>query len=48
VEPPTFDNQIATLRLDGRSAELRIERTCADEDAPGGAVLEPTLERRLA
>jgi hypothetical protein len=26
-EPPTFDNQIATLTLDGRSARLRIART---------------------
>jgi len=26
-EPPTFDNQIATLTLDGRAARLRIERT---------------------
>jgi hypothetical protein len=48
VEPPTFDNQIATLRIDGRSAEIRIERTQASETAPGGAVLEKTLERRLA
>jgi hypothetical protein len=26
-EEPTFDNQIATLSLDGRAARLRIERT---------------------
>ena len=30
-EPPTFDNQIATLTLDGRAARLRIERTIAAE-----------------
>jgi hypothetical protein len=30
-EPPTFDNQIATLTLDGRAARLRIERTDPDE-----------------
>jgi hypothetical protein len=48
VQPPTFDNQIGTLLLDGRSAEIRIERTCREEAAPGGAVLETSLERRLA
>jgi hypothetical protein len=30
-EAPTFDNQIATLSLDGRSARLVIERTDPDE-----------------
>ena len=43
---PTFDNQLATLTLDGRSAFLRIERT-----RPGDGrhpVLETTLARRLA
>ena len=44
VEPPTFDNQIATLRLDGPRASLEIERTRpATEPA-----LETTLSRRLA
>jgi hypothetical protein len=46
AQDPTFDNQLATLRLDGRRASLRIERTQpGDGDQPG---LEPTLERRLA
>jgi hypothetical protein len=45
VQPPTFDNQIATLRLDGSRAELRIERTSAREDDPP---LQTSLERRLA
>jgi hypothetical protein len=46
AQDPTFDNQLATLRLDGRRASLRIERTQpGDGDHPG---LEPTLERRLA
>ncbi|MGI8803619.1 MAG: alkaline phosphatase D family protein [Solirubrobacteraceae bacterium] len=46
AQAPTFDNQLATLRLDGRRADLRIERT-----QPGDGVaptLEATLERRLA
>jgi hypothetical protein len=30
-EAPTFDNQIATLSLDGRAARLVIERTDPDE-----------------
>ncbi len=44
AQAPTFDNQLATLRLDGRRAWLRIERT-----VPGAEpVLELSLERRLA
>jgi hypothetical protein len=44
VEPPTFDNQIATLRFEGPGAEIEIERVRpADEPA-----LERTLARRLA
>jgi PhoD-like phosphatase len=42
VEPPTFDNQVATLELDGRSAKLRIERT-----SPGSVELRTSLERSL-
>ncbi len=45
VQPPTFDNQIATLWLDGPRAELRIERTSPSEDDPS---LQTSLERRLA
>ena len=45
VQPPTFDNQVATLRLDGPEAELRIERTSPREDDPP---LQTSLERRLA
>ena len=44
VEPPTFDNQIATLTLDGDSSYVKIERT-GSEAALG---LETSLERRLA
>jgi hypothetical protein len=39
----TFDNQVATLELDGREATLRLERT-----EPGSADLQLTFERRLA
>ncbi len=43
---PTFDNQFATLELDGRSAVLRIERTVRDEADNRG--IETSLERKLA
>ncbi|MDX6641027.1 MAG: hypothetical protein QOF12_2038, partial [Solirubrobacteraceae bacterium] len=42
---PFFDNQVATLQIDGREARLRIERT-----TDGGwrrATLTTSLERRL-
>jgi hypothetical protein len=42
VESPTFDNQVATLELDGRRATLRIERT-----SPGSTELTTSLERSL-
>ena len=45
VQPPTFDNQFATLELDGRSAVLRIERTVRDDQK---GRIETSLERRLA
>jgi phosphodiesterase/alkaline phosphatase D-like protein len=45
VEPPTFDNSVATLTCDGRSAELTIEKTGPDWREP---TLEPVLHRRLA
>ncbi len=45
-EAPTFDNQVATLELDGRHASLRIERSTADDT--GRPVLETALERQLA
>jgi hypothetical protein len=46
VQSPTFDNQFATLELDGRSALFRIERTVRDD--PVGHRIETSLERRLA
>jgi hypothetical protein len=42
----TFDNQVGTLEIDGRSALLRIEKTVPGED--DRPALETTLERRLA
>jgi hypothetical protein len=46
VQRPTFDNQFATLELDGRSALLRIERT--ERGHPDGHSIETSLERRLS
>jgi hypothetical protein len=46
VQPPTFDNQFATLELDGRAATLRIERTVRGH--PDGRRIETSLERRLS
>jgi len=45
-EGPYFDNQVASLTLDGRSARIKLEKT-----APGDAEehsLETSFERRLA
>jgi len=45
TQKPTFDNQLASLNLDGRRAWLRIERTTpGDETDP---TLQPTLNHRL-
>jgi hypothetical protein len=46
VQSPTFDNQFATLELDGRAAVLRIERTVRGD--PDGRRIETSLERRLS
>jgi hypothetical protein len=46
VQSPTFDNQFATIRLEGRSATMKIEKT-----VPGNwrkPQIEITLERELA
>jgi hypothetical protein len=46
LEGPYFDNQVASLTLDGRSARIELEKT-----KPGDAeehALETTFERRLA
>jgi hypothetical protein len=46
LEGPYFDNQVATLRLDGRSAELRLDKTLPHDEDPDA--LECSFERRLA
>jgi hypothetical protein len=46
AQPPTFDNQFATLELEGRSARLRIERTVRGD--PEDRRIETSLERRLS
>ena len=43
VEPPTFDNQIGTLTIDGTSARVRIERALPGPEPK----LELSLERSL-
>jgi len=46
VEGPYFDNQVATLHLDGRHASMRLDKTSAD--AEDERRLEKSFERRLA
>ena len=46
AQKPTYDNQLATLRFDGRRASLRIERTPPGDGAD--PTLETSLQRRLA
>ena len=46
VEGPCFDNQVATLRLDGRRASVRLDKTIAGEEHERR--LEKSFERRLA
>jgi hypothetical protein len=46
AEGPFFDNQVATIHIDGRKAEIKLEKTkpgVTDEET-----LETTFERRLA
>ena len=45
LEGPFFDNQVGTVRLDGRSAIVRLDKTLAGEEDQGA--LEKTFERRL-
>lgn len=46
VQGPYFDNQVATLHLDGRRASVRLDKTVAGE--ADERALEKTFERRLA
>jgi len=45
LEGPCFDNQVASLRLDGREASIRLDKTVPGED--GEHALQPSFERRL-
>jgi len=45
---PWFDNQVATMELDGRGIELRIERAPAGHDPDPDPSLDPVLDHRLA
>jgi hypothetical protein len=47
VEGPFFDNQVATLTLDGRSAEMRLERTVGDPESDDRK-LHTSFERPIA
>ncbi len=47
AEGPYFDNQVATLVLDGRSASIKLERTVGDPEADDRQ-LHTSFERRLA
>lgn len=46
LEGPYFDNQVATIRLDGREAIVRLDKTIAGEEDEKR--LEKTFEHRLA
>ncbi len=45
LEGPYFDNQVGTVRLDGREAIVRLDKTVAGEEDEKS--LEKTFERRL-
>ncbi|HEX7058499.1 MAG TPA: alkaline phosphatase D family protein [Solirubrobacterales bacterium] len=45
AEGPYFDNQVATMRLDGRRAQLKLDKTVPGED--GDRRLDCVFERRL-
>jgi hypothetical protein len=47
-ERPFFDNQVASLEIDGRRIDLRLEKTTAADHDHGDPGLETVLERRLA
>jgi hypothetical protein len=46
VEGPFYDNQVASLRIDGRRAEARLERTVGDPETDHRE-LHPSYERSL-
>jgi hypothetical protein len=46
VQQPSFNNQLATLRFDGREAYLRIEHTTPGDGSDSS--FTTSLEQRLA
>jgi hypothetical protein len=46
VEGPFYDNQVATLTIDGRAAEIMLERTVGDPEADHRE-LHTSFERAL-
>jgi hypothetical protein len=46
LDGPCFDNQVATLELDGRAATMRLDKTVPGE--AGKEALEESFSRRLA
>lgn len=46
LDGPCFDNQVATLELDGRTATMRLDKTVPGE--AGKEALEKSFSRRLA
>jgi integrase len=46
VQPPTFDNQVATIDLEGREARMRIEKAVPGD--PNRPRLDEALNRRIA
>ena len=46
VEGPFYDNQVATLTLDGRSAAMKLERTIGDPETDERE-LHTSFERSL-
>jgi hypothetical protein len=47
VEGPFFDNQVATITLDERRAQMKVEKTVGDPQSDSRS-LETVFERRLA
>jgi hypothetical protein len=47
IEGPFFDNQVATVEIAGRRAELKLEKTVGEQQADERK-LETVFERRLA
>ena len=46
ADGPYFDNQVATVRLDGRRAKLKLEKTVPGDELERR--LDCVFERRLA